>query len=196
MQVSSWLTCLWPGLPRLWWRGEWRALMTALAFAVIVNSWVVSRFLWPELVPTKLVTIGGLAALAFWLVSVWQGRRVVGDVRGAIGDRAPEDLFIQAQREYLQKHWLEAEHLLLALIRKHPRDEEAQLMLATLFRHTGRPAEARERLDTLERQDGAVRWLLEITAERRLLQQQEASDDGDGEAEIERNPSGPASAVS
>jgi len=185
MQVSSWLTCLWPGLPRLWWRGDWRALMTALAFAVVVDSWVVSRFLWPELLPTRLVTVGGLAALAFWLVSVWQGRRSLGDILGAVGDRAPEDLFIQAQREYLQKHWLEAEHLLQELIWKHPRDEDAQLMLATLFRRTGRLAEAGERLDTLERQDGAVRWAPEIASERRLLQRQEANDDGDGEVGAE-----------
>ena len=185
MQVSSWLTCLWPGLPRLWWRGDWRALMTALAFAIVLDVWVMSRFLWPELLPPRLVTVGGLAVLAFWLVSAWQGSRSLGNILGAVGDRAPEDLFIQAQREYLQKHWLEAEHLLQELIRKHPRDEDAQLMLATLLRRTGRLGEARERLDTLERQDGAVRWTREIAAERRLLERQEPSDDGDDKSSLE-----------
>ncbi|MCH5376697.1 MAG: hypothetical protein JJ992_22255, partial [Planctomycetes bacterium] len=37
MQALSLVTCLWPGLPHLWWRGDWRALMVGVFFAIVVN---------------------------------------------------------------------------------------------------------------------------------------------------------------
>lgn len=170
MQVPSWLACLWPGLPRLWWRGDWRALVTAIGFAIVVNLWFVARFLWPELLPTKVVTIGGVASLGFWVASVWLGWRSLGEILAMTNDRAPEDLFIQAQQEYLRRHWFEAEHLLVELVRKYPRDVDAQLLLATLYRHTDRFADARERLEALTNMDGSERWQMELAAERQLLQ--------------------------
>ena len=85
MQVSSrltWWTCLWPGLPRVWWCGDWRALLLAVAFGLAVNLWLVARFLWPELLDRSLVTVVGLATAGFWLVSVWYGFRTLGELRG------------------------------------------------------------------------------------------------------------------
>jgi hypothetical protein len=178
MQVSSWLLCLWPGLPRLWCRGEWRALWTALAFGAALNLWFVASFLWTELLPRKMILPGWAMLFAFWLVSCWQARRAWRDIQAGIADRAPEDLFIRAQQEYLNRHWLEAEHLLLDLVRKHTRDAEAQLLLATLYRRTRRIPEARERLDVLERLDGSQRWALEIAQERRWIEREESQAEG------------------
>jgi hypothetical protein len=178
MQVSSWLLCLWPGLPRLWCRGEWRSLWTALAFAAALNLWFAASFLWTELLPAKLILPGWVALLAFWLVSCWRSRRAWRDIQAGVGDRAPEDLFIRAQGEYLSRHWLEAEHLLLDLVRQHDRDAEAQLLLATLYRRTQRIPEAQERLDALERLEGSQRWRLEIAQERRLIEREESQTEG------------------
>jgi len=82
-----------------------------------------------------------------------------------------EGLFIRAQTEYLNRHWLEAEELLLKLLACRERDAEAHLMLATLYRHTGRVAESGECLTRLERLDGGDRWAVEIARERWLLEQ-------------------------
>jgi hypothetical protein len=178
MQVSSWLLCLWPGLPRLWCRGEWRSLWMALAFAATLNLWFAASFLWTELLPGNLILPGWAVLCVFWVVSCWYSRRAWRDIQAGLGDRAPEDLFIRAQREYLNRHWLEAEHLLLDLVRKHERDAEAQLLLATLYRRTRRIPEARERLDALERLEGSRRWLLEIAQERRLIEREESRSAG------------------
>jgi cytochrome c-type biogenesis protein CcmH/NrfG len=90
-------------------------------------------------------------------------------------------LFLQAQGEYLKGHWFEAESLLQQIIRRSPRDVEAQLMLATLYRHTRRVDEARQRLRLMEAIDGAERWRWEIDQEQRLLKQvTETAKDGEG----------------
>jgi thioredoxin-like negative regulator of GroEL len=79
-------------------------------------------------------------------------------------------LFIRAQLEYLNRHWLEAEELLATLLAGRDQDAEARLMLATLYRHTGRFAEADECLTRLERMDSGDRWCVELARERRLLE--------------------------
>jgi hypothetical protein len=64
------------------------------------------------------------------------------------------------------------------MLRLQPRDAEALLQLATLQRHTERLEEAAASLDRLDRLDEAIRWQLEIAAERtqlaRLLAEQES----------------------
>lgn len=184
MQVTSWLTCLWPGLPRLWWRGDWRALLAAIAFGLVLNLWLVATFLWPELLPGKAAKFGGIAILAFWVAAIWRGRKALQEIRIGAGDRAPQDLFIEAQREYLSRHWFEAEQLLVELLATHERDADAHLMLAAVYRHTGRVAEAAERLTKLERLDGAAKWTLEISQERRLLQSRTEEREEDQEAAV------------
>jgi hypothetical protein len=153
----------------VWWCGDWRALLLAVAFGLVVNLWLVARFLWPELLDRSLVTVGGLATAGFWLASVCYGFRTLRELRGPTDECGPGDLFLQAQREYLNRHWFEAENLLLRWLRKHDRDVDAHLLLATLYRHTRRIEEAQERLTRLERLDGAAKWAWELAQERKLL---------------------------
>lgn len=169
MRVSYWLTCLWPGLPRLWWRGDWRALLTAISFAFVLNVWLAAVALWPEWLPPEGVAAGWCTLLGVWVAFVWSGWRSREQVRQSLSARGPEDLFIRAQQEYLQRHWFEAESLLGQLITEHHRDVDAHLMLATLYRHTQRGERAREALDQLERMEGAEKWAFEIAQERRRL---------------------------
>ena len=55
------VSCLWPGLPRLWLRGDWLSLGAAVAFGAALNLVLVSSFVWPELLPTSLVILGWLS---------------------------------------------------------------------------------------------------------------------------------------
>ena len=89
-------------------------------------------------------------------------------------DSAGEDLFIQAQTEYLRGHWCETESLLQRLV-SGGRDVEAHLSLAALYRQTKRCDEARSRLRMLERLDGAEKWRFEIERERQLLERMRLS---------------------
>lgn len=189
MYTLSWITCLWPGLPRLWWRGDGKALLGALAFAAAVNLGLVSSLVWSDSLPTWLLTAGWIAIGVIWIGCVVHGWRSLPILRGATGP-AKEDLFIRAQAEYLNRHWLEAEELLHELLAQQDQDAEARLMLATLYRHTGRLAEAGECLQRLARMDGGQRWGLEIARERRLLQVE--TEETKSGAEM-RGPRAPAS---
>jgi hypothetical protein len=184
MQGSSLLTCLWPGLPRLWWRGDWRGLLTAIGFAAALNLGLVTSFLWPQSLPSSVVVGGWVAILVFWLTSAWQGRRHLPEVCGTAGSPKNEDLFLRAQGEYLKGHWYEAETLCRQLLQQSEGDVETRLMLATLCRRTGRIEDASRELAKLEQMDGADKWALETARERRLLERAEAetldSDQADG----------------
>jgi len=171
MYALSWITCLWPGLPRLWWQGDWKALLHALAFAAAVTLGLLSGFVWRESLPGWLLVAGWLAIGLIWLVAAWSGWRLLPQLRGNSVSPDKEGLFVRAQTEYLNTHWLEAEELLLKLLGCRERDAEAHLMLATLYRHTGRGVESGECLTRLERIDGGDRWAVEIARERRLLEQ-------------------------
>jgi len=169
MFAIGWITCLWPGLPRLWWRGDWRALLGASAFAAALNLGLFSGLLWRQSLPGWLVVAGWAAIGLIWVVCAWHGWWLLPKLRGDSPSSEKEGLFVRAQQEYLNRHWLEAEELLAQLLACRDQDAEARLMLATLYRHTKRFAEADECLTRLERMDSGDRWCLEAARERRLL---------------------------
>lgn len=168
------IICLWPGLPRLWIRGDWSALAVAISFAVVLNLVLVSSFVWPELLPASLVAGGWVLVGLVWVGSAVHGIQSLPRLREPPGVN-DQGLFIQAQAEYLKGHWFEAETLLRQLLRECNRDVDALLMLATLYRHTRRYDEATKQLDRLERLDEAVKWRWEIERERELLKRKAAS---------------------
>lgn len=170
MVAWSRITCFWPGLPRLWWQGDGMALLGALGFAAVVNLGLVSSLVWSASLPTWLLVAGWFALGAIWLGYAVHGWRLIPVLRGADAGPAGESLFVRAQAEYLNRHWLEAEELLHELLTEREQDAEARLMLATLYRHTGRTAEAADCLRRLERMDAGQRWRVEIARERRLLE--------------------------
>ena len=174
MHSSPYIICLWPGLPRLWIRGDWVALVIAVAFGAALNLVLVSSFVWPELLPRSLNLIGWFVLGTVWLASAFQAYRSLPHLRESprVDDRG---LFIQAQAEYLKGHWFEAETLLRQLLRHCSRDVDVLLMLATLYRRTGRYDEAANQLDRLDRLDEAFKWRWEIAQERGTLKRLAAS---------------------
>jgi tetratricopeptide (TPR) repeat protein len=175
MHGSPYMICLWPGLPRLWIRGDWSALAISIAFGVVLNLVLVSSFIWPELLPGSLVTGGWVLVGLVWIGSALHGIRSLPHLREPPGV-GEQGLFIQAQAEYLKGHWFEAETLLRQLLRHCSRDVDALLMLATLYRRTRRYDEAARQLDRLDRLDEAAKWRWEIERERDLLKRKAASE--------------------
>ncbi len=169
MGLAAWMTCLWPGLPRLWWRGQGTGFCTAAVFAIWLNFSLAATFLLPDRFPT-LVHVGSWAGLAiFWGVCVRRGAGRLSHFYCGDGQRN-DALFGRAQEEYLKGHWFEAESLLLRLVRDDPADVEGRLLLATLYRHTQRAALAQSQLDSIVRSPHAARWAWEIRSERAQLQ--------------------------
>jgi len=174
MQIASKIACLWPGLPWLWYRGRWNALLGAMSFALLINLGLIVTFIWPELVtPTVRMAIWTVVATV-WVTSA--GIAVWGLPKLHQEDKKPDSggLFRQAQDQYLRGDWYQAEATLLKLLKQEPRDADVLLMLASLGRHTHRISEARQRLKQLSRCEQASKWQMEIEQEHRLLDRMEA----------------------
>lgn len=169
MMTLARLTCLWPGLPRLWFRGDWTGLLSAGGFAVIVNFLVITTLLWPEIAPAPLCAVGFGFAVLWWGVGLVFSLREWPQIMAATDDDPQEGLFIAAQTEYLKGNWIEAEAHLRKLLRRRPRDVESLLLMASIARRTDRCDEARIQLQDLARLEAAARWQTEIRCERELL---------------------------
>ncbi len=186
MSRMPWATYLWPGLPQLWFCGFWSGLALAAGFAVLLNLLLLASLVWVELLSSPHLRLGWLAVGILWfgsaVLSAAYARR--GATRGAT---SAEALFRDALSEYLQGSWFEAETILGRLLRLHPRDVEARLLLATLLRHTRRYPEALDQLDRLERLRDAAKWTQEIAAERQWM--------ADGQANVPAVNESPADAL-
>ena len=168
----------WPGLPQLWLRGSWAGLALAVGFAVLANVVILATFVWTDLLGTRMF-VGGWAALiliwgASWVITKQWAKIQASAAEGVaqLSDR----LYLEAQEEYLQGNWCEAERALNLLLANDVKDTDARMMLATLKRHTNRFVEAREELDVLSRFEAAAKWEHEIRMEydaiERLVQEQ------------------------
>ena len=50
-------TLLWPGLPWLWLRGSRAGLLVAVAFAIVLDTAIVSTWVWTELVELQVAVL-------------------------------------------------------------------------------------------------------------------------------------------
>lgn len=170
MEAKYYATCLWPGLPELWWRGRLHALPTAVGFGFALNIMLVTRYIYPDWIS------GGLVSMAFWIgILVW-GFYVVRSVRELPNLIAPRltsdqpDRFPEARDAFLAGRWAEAEGLLTDVLAIEPRDPPALLMLTSVYRHSGRLDAAEILLEEICRLEVADPWQLELSTERRRLQ--------------------------
>jgi len=164
------LTCLWPGLPELWWRGRLAALPTALAFAAAFNLLLVARFVYPEWLAMGLVRIAGWVGFAVWVVLVVKSTQ---QLQGLISPRAVSDQpdrFVDAHVAYLQGRWGEAEALFAECLAVENRDPPALLLLAGAYRKSRRWEAAERLLEEIRLTEAADRWWLEVAAEAKRLE--------------------------
>lgn len=169
MRASAWLLTVWPGLAALWLRGRWSGLLAAVAFAAALNVSLLAQFASTQPLSLTVVLSLWLAVATSWAGGFWWSIRELRQSQAPPSAEAEQDLFIQAQNEYLKGHWFEAEAKLDRLLRSNPEDVDARLLLASLLRHTRRLREASRQLDRLQRQDQSAKWQLEILLERKLV---------------------------
>lgn len=197
MGRGNWCLCLWPGLARLWLRGEWASLLLATGFSLLLNAAILTTFVWPEwLGPGFVSSIWPVLGLV-WGVSLWGswrqraelfgGSPVATDESAAKDPAAYDRLFIEAQGEYLKGDWERARTLLERQLERFPRDAASRLLLATLLRRAGRLDEAEEQLIVLGKLDHAAPWLQEIGAEQRLIERDRRSAEANPDGEMARN---------
>ncbi len=169
MRGASRITYLWPGLWQLWHQGDLTALATAMVFAGLLNWVLLATFVHPGGAITSWCWFGWTLVVAFWALGVWQAARHHASFRGIPQSEGQQDLFIQAQAEYLRGHWVEAQSLLEQLIRRNPGDIESRLLLSSVFRRSRRIDLSRQQLRRLQEFETAAHWRFEIEREAILL---------------------------
>lgn len=190
MEASGkhYLTCLWPGLPEMWFRGQLAALPAALTFAMAVNFLLVARFIYPEWLAPLLVRLACWAAVGVWVYCVAKSVQRLPQVVSPRAVSDQPDRFAEAHIQYLRGHWVEAEALLSDCLEIESRDPPALLLLAGVYRHTNRLAAAAHLLDQLERLERGDFWWLELQDERKRLQRFEAAAEAENEPEDADEP--------
>ena len=105
MEMQHYATCLWPGLAELWWRGRLSALSVAIPFAIAINLFLVTRFIYPGWISP------GLVSMAFWVgIIAWffYLARSVRELPGLLAPREVSeqpDLFPEARTAFLKGNW-------------------------------------------------------------------------------------------
>jgi hypothetical protein len=196
MPSTNWLLCCWPGLPRLWSKGDWTSLAVALGFSFVLNLALIASFVWPMLLGPNFPLVAWSVVSIVWIVSFIGALIALKQTDSQTMTDAPEDgddLFIQAQTEYLMGNWPETESLLLRRLQSFHRDIESRLMLATMFRHQRRFEEATQQLDILDRFDDTLPWQDEVHRERELLERIQLEENEDSLPDDERSDHGKAS---
>ncbi len=170
IQPKHYLTCLWPGMAELWWRGRISALPAAIAFAAVVNALLVAKFIYSDWVS------GGLVMLAYWVVGAAWLVLTIRSIRELplllTPRRASEepDPFPEAQIAFLRADYLESEKLLNSTLQIEPRDPPSLLLLSAIYRHTGRLHASQLLLAEVRKLEVADRWELEFAAEQVRVQ--------------------------
>lgn len=169
------LLCCWPGLPGLWFRGQWASVVVAFGFSILLNLALVSSFLWRDSLGETFPLVAWPVIFSVWTFSAFVAYRRLPDLMAVPTSKKvatelhPDTLFIQAQGEYLKGHWEEAKGLLVRQIQRNPRDVESRLLLATLFRHTKELESAKIELAEMQKFDESIEWKFEVDRERELL---------------------------
>jgi hypothetical protein len=162
---DNWL-CLWPGLPRLWLRGDGWGLLSAVLFAGALNLTLIHTFLWTQWAPLPSPLWLWPILLLAWSFGCWSGWRQIPDLllipTGAQPVAGQPDFLADAQAAYLQGHWEETEILLRRQLDHYPDDIAAGLLFATLLRHQGKREASKQQLRDLRRWDAAQHWAFEI----------------------------------
>jgi tetratricopeptide (TPR) repeat protein len=191
MDASHYVTCLWPGLPELWFRGRWSGLPAALLFAASLNFLLVARWIYPEWLIPSLVRIACWVAVGVWVMCVI---RQLGRLPSLLEPRLSSDagdLFPVARNLYLQGDLVEAEANLAQCLEIDARDCQALLLLSAIYRQTGRFQAAKQTNQLLSKLETADNWWLECQTEREKLQRAEvAQADADTQADTDSHAEG------
>ena len=168
VNILHWV-CFWPGLAELWCRGNPRALAAAVLFSWTVCLVLLATFFWPDWLGVWITRTLWIVVVVVWFASVIYSHLRFAAIVGSPDSKA-QDAFQQAQMQYLQGNWFEAEAILLDLLERFPRDVESLLLLVGVLRHTQRWSPALRRLEMIESLDNAAFWRFEILRERQIIE--------------------------
>lgn len=187
MEAKYYATCLWPGLPELWWRGRLNSLPSAIAFGLAVNLLLINWYIYPQWMAGGLVSMAFWTGLIAWFFYVVRSFRELPQLIAPRQVSEQPDRFPEARSAFLAGHWADAERLLTDVLAIEPRDPPALLLLTAVYRHTRRLDAAEILLEEIGRLEVADPWQLEVVAEQRRLQRAIEAREQERRAEREKN---------
>lgn len=188
MEIRNYLTCFWPGLSELWWRGRLSALPLAIGFAIGLNSLLVLKYLYPTWLDPILVRSAWWIGVVVWICWTIKSIRELPALLRPRDVAAQPDRFVEAQAAYLRGEWKAAEPLLLGILAIEPRDPPALLLLSGLYRHTDRLQNAAVLVGEIRRMEAADGWQIEIDAEAaRVTRDQQTAEENEQPPDLESN---------
>ncbi len=181
MNSNHYLTCLWPGLPEVWWRGQLASLPLAIGFGALLNLFLVLGWLYPDWIPSGLFWMGTLIGVVTWGYFVLRNLRGLAElIHPRVISKAP-DRFPEAHVAYLKGNWELAEELLTGVLAIEPRDPPALLMLCAVYRQLSQVDHAAVLLSEVSRLEVSDAWWVEIEAERKRIRRALAQEESSGE---------------
>jgi len=75
--INPWITAAWPGLSRLWLRGQWTGLGMAAGFGVLFNLALTCQFMWIETVPSLSLDVIWTCVGLCWSIGAIDGFRII-----------------------------------------------------------------------------------------------------------------------
>ncbi len=183
IQPKHYLTCLWPGMAELWWRGRLSALPAAIAFAAVVNALLIAKFIFTDWLSGGLVMLACWVVVAAWIVLAIRSAKELPLLLSPRTASEEPDRFSDAQIAYLKGDYAAAEDYLTACLSVEPRDPPALLMLSAVYRQTGRLSASQVLLSEIRKLEVAEKWDLEFTAEEARLERDIEAVESDQESE-------------
>ena len=99
---TPWITTAWPGLSRLWLRGQWTGLGIAAGFGVLFNLALTFQFMWIEIVPSISLNVIWTCVGLCWSIGAIDGFRVTRKHSTQLQKRR------QFNRDYTDQHRVSA----------------------------------------------------------------------------------------
>jgi hypothetical protein len=96
--LTPWITTAWPGLSRLWLRGQWTGLGMAAGFGVLFNLALTVQFMWIATVPSISLDVIWTCVGLYWISGAIDGFRVTRNHAIQLRKRR------QFNRDYTDQH--------------------------------------------------------------------------------------------
>ena len=162
---------LWPGLPELWFRGEWQALAISIIFAVSFNMAILGTFVWPLWFESWMIrSLWCSIIFASGFSFVQANKRWAKTTGIPRSDGNSNERFIEAQRQYLHGNYFEAEALIQKILADGHEDIEAVLLLVSILRRTRRCQQALQWIERIKLCEKASAWIRELQVEKQLVE--------------------------
>jgi hypothetical protein len=165
---------VWPGLERLWYRGDFHALLVAILFGWILAFSFLATFVWPEWVTSYLgrnwVSVSVLPIV--WISLLISALVTIATPSARLPATSPNNeegalhAFVEAQEHYLQANYFEAEKRLRENLRVNAGDIESMLLLVAVLRRSRRLEEALDFISEMELLESSAPWFAELKTEK------------------------------